>query len=99
MIMNDQDKLKELNGYGPVKLEILAAYFRSRSNVPGTSIVGEELIADPKSTEEICADLMPMTMIDPNLVAAYMLMKGYTFTTLDDGTIKWAIWRDQRYIG
>lgn len=37
---------------------------------------------------------MPMMPISQQILSKYLLMKDYTMATYDDGTIKWAIWRD-----
>lgn len=77
------------------QVTILDAYFATRSNVPGASeATGRHLAPEYKTTQDITDELMPMMSVSPHIVSKYLLLKGYTMATYDDGTIKWAIWRD-----
>lgn len=87
---------KEIDSLGRAKFEIMDEYMVSRENLPVKSLTGEELVADPKSTEEIQDDLLPMVELSDNDIIIYMKMHGFHLTTLDDGTVKWAIWRDMK---
>lgn len=40
--------------------------------------------------------MRPMAEIAADDIILYMTMHGFHLTTLDDGTVKWAIWRDMR---
>lgn len=79
-----------------VKLEIdvLDAYFRSRSQLPDKSISGKEYVVDDKSTIEIVDDLKDMVEVEPAVVLRYMQLNGYDLTTDVDGKVKWNIWRN-----
>ena len=79
------------------QIMVLDAYFCSRHNLPGKSELGEELAEDNKSTQEIVDELSAMIPLEPGVVASYMIKHSYGFTTLADGNVKWAIWRDLRY--
>ena len=35
--------------------------------------------------------------MDINIIAQYMFMHEFTTTTVEDGTVKWAIWRDMDF--
>lgn len=77
------------------QITILDAYFATRSNVPGESeATGRHLAPEYKTTQDIIDELMPMMPISQQILSKYLLMKDYTMATYDDGTIKWAIWRD-----
>lgn len=77
------------------QITILDAYFATRSNVPGESeATGRDLAPEYKTTQDIIDELMPMMPISQQILSKYLLLKGYTMATYDDGTIKWAIWRD-----
>lgn len=76
------------------QVSVLDAYFTNRRNLPGKNILDDDLIEDPKSTEEIIDELSEMMPLSIRLVADYMMKHEYGFTTSADGIIKWAIWRD-----
>lgn len=86
----------EVTDLGRFRFSILDEYMQSRENLPGKSITGLELIPDPKTTAEIQDDLAPMTEIASDDIIAYMRWHGFHLTTLEDGTVKWAIWRDMK---
>ena len=74
--------------------ELLDAYFTHRRNLPG-EFAGRPLMEEPKSTYDIIDDLTPMANLyeAKDAVVSYMTTHGYGFTTLADGSVKWAIWR------
>lgn len=74
--------------------QVLDGYFQTRDNLPGKTIDGKELVADPKSTQEIVNDLADMIELSGPVVVKYMQLHDFTFTTIADGSLKWAIWRD-----
>ena len=90
------DWLKENDRSEEEKLQckLLDEYMKTRDNLPGKGVTGTPLVPDPKTTEEIAADLSTMYPMDANIIARYMLMHEFTTTTVEDGTVKWAIWRD-----
>ena len=38
-----------------------------------------------------------MYPMDADLIARYMFMNEFTTTTVEDGTVKWASWRDMDF--
>lgn len=74
--------------------DLLDAYFTHRRNLPG-EFAGRALMEEPKSTYDIIDDLTPMANLydAKDAVVNYMQSHGYGFTTLGDGSVKWAIWR------
>lgn len=79
-----------------VLIHTLDAYFQSRENLPGKSYSGEQLVEDNKTSQEIADDLQGMIGVPPTEVAIYMEYHNFQMTTLEDGTVAWAIWRDMR---
>ena len=75
------------------QVELLDAYFTFRTNMPGEDPGFGKAIAEPKTTDEIIDDLMPMMPISQKVVAGYMRSHEYGLTTIGDGSVKWAIWR------
>lgn len=73
--------------------EVLDAYFTFRRNLPGEEPGMGKPIEEPKTTDEIIDDLMPMMTVGKQVVVAYMRVHGYGMTTVQDGTVKWAVWR------
>lgn len=73
--------------------EVLDAYFTFRSNMPDDDPGFGKATAEPKTTDEIIDDLLPMMYMHKELVAAYMSAHGFGVTTMPDGSVKWAIWR------
>ena len=74
--------------------DLLDAYFTHRRTLPG-EFAGRALIEESKSTYDIIDDLAPMANLydAKDAVVGYMQSHGYSFTTLADGSVKWAIWR------
>ena len=73
--------------------ELLDAYFTFRTNMPGDDPGFGPAVEEPKTTEEIIDDLMPMMYMNKTVVAGYMRVHDYGFTTVADGSVRWAIWR------
>lgn len=96
MIMTDNRSNNDNNaGAGnSFVTELLDAYFTHRRNLPG-EFAGRPLMEEPKSTYDIIDDLTPMANLyeAKDAVVSYMTTHGYGFTTLADGSVKWAIWR------
>ena len=75
--------------------KLLDAYCQTRSPLPGKNLQGDDLVPEPKTTTEICDDLMEMEdTICTSFVYDYMEAHGYGFVTTEDGKLRWAIWRD-----
>ena len=75
------------------RVEVLDAYFTFRTNMPGEDPGFGKAVAEPKTTDEIIDDLMPMMPISQKVVTGYMRSHEYGYTTVGDGSVKWAIWR------
>ncbi len=75
------------------QVEVLDAYFTFRRNMPENDPGFGKAIAEPKTTDEIIDDLMPMMPISQKVVAGYMRSHEFGLTTIGDGSVKWAIWR------
>lgn len=97
---NDYVNSFERNEAWRMSLEIanmvLEAYFQSRDSFPGTSLMGEDLVDDSKTTDEIVEEVSTMMDIDKEIVAIWMRYDGFHIKTMEDGTVKWAIWRDMK---
>lgn len=97
---NDYVNSFERNEAWRMSLEIanmvLEAYFQSRDSFPGTSLMGEDLVDDSKTTDEIVEEVSTMMDIDKEIVAIWMRYHGFHIKTMEDGTVKWAIWRDMK---
>lgn len=76
--------------------KMLDAYFSSRENLPGKSLTGEDLVPEPKTSTEICDDLEDMYYVSNSIIAKWMQLHGFGYTTVEDGTVKWAIWRNMK---
>ena len=80
-----------------MQCKLLDEYMKTRDNLPGKGVTGSELVFDPKSSDEIAEDLRPMYYMDINIIANYMFLHEFGTTTAEDGTVKWAIWRDMDF--
>ena len=85
--------LESLDEEEKCQAELLDAYFTFRTNMPGDDPGFGKAVEEPKTTQEIIDDLVPMMFMDKTIVSAYMRTHEYGFTTLADGTVRWAIWR------
>ena len=85
--------LESLDEEERCQAELLDAYFTFRTNMPGEDPGFGRASEEPKTTEEIMDDLTPMFPMNKNVVAGYMRAHDYGFTTLLDGSVRWAIWR------
>lgn len=77
-----------------IQCKLLDGYMMSRQNKPGTSLIGNDLVKEPRTTSDIADDLSSMYPMDEKVITSYMFLHEFTTTTLDDGTVAWAIWRD-----
>ena len=84
------DWLKENDRSEEEKMQckLLDEYMKTRDNLPGKGVTGEE----------IAEDLQPMYYMDIHIIANYMFMHEFGTTTVEDGTVKWAIWRDMDFM-
>lgn len=71
--------------------KVLDAYFQFRSNVP--EFGGSKLLEDKKTTQDIIDDLAPMMTVSETDVLNYLHDKGYQIMSMEDGSVKWQIWR------
>lgn len=85
--------LEQLDEEEKCQVEVLDAYFTFRTNMPGDDPGFGKAVEEPKTTEEIIDDLQPMMFLSKKVVAGYMRTHEYGFTTVADGSVRWAIWR------
>lgn len=85
--------LESLDEKERAQAELLDAYFTYRRNLPGDDPGFGKAVEDPKTTQDILDELLPMMSLSEKVVVDYMRIHTYGFTTLQDGTVKWAIWR------
>jgi len=69
-------------------MNLLDSYFMFRQNLPG-----EGYIQENKTTLQVQDELEPMMHVGGLDIVEYMDDHGYSFTTEQDGTVVWAIWR------
>ena len=80
-----------------MQCKLLDEYMKTRDNLPGKGVTGSELVFDPKSSVEIADELRPMYYMNIGVIAQYMFLHEFGTTTVEDGTVKWAIWRDMDF--
>lgn len=89
--MKDIDKLSqflaELKGGDKDQVELLDAYFQSRSPEPVSGYMQEN-----RTTQDIIDDMNPMMPLSMHLVVKYMFAHGYSPVPTGGGTVTWAIW-------
>lgn len=87
------DWLKENDRSEDEKMQckLLDEYMKTRDNLPGKGVTGSELVFDPKSSVEIADELGTMYNMDIGVIAQYMFLHEFGTTTVEDGTVKWAI--------
>lgn len=85
--------LESLDEEEKCQVEVLDAYFTFRTNMPEDDPGFGKASEEPKTTEEIMDDLMPMISMSKDVVTGYMRTHEYGFTTVADGSVRWAIWR------
>lgn len=78
--------------------EVLSSYFASRSPLPGDSELGEPLSAEYKTTADIADDLADILPVPKQDIFCYLKANGYHLKTAADGSLRWEIWRDWRYL-
>lgn len=85
--------LASLDETEKAQAEVLDAYFTFRRNLPDEDPGFGKAIAEPKTTQDIMDELQPMMSMSERVVVDYMRIHAYGMTTLNDGSVKWAIWR------
>lgn len=95
----DNDKTKDqIQEIEEFTFELLDAYFASRSADPGNSEIGQPLTPEYKTTDDIAGELDSIMPVDLHSIVIYMRHKGYRLKTAADGSLRWEIWRDMRFI-
>lgn len=61
-------------------------------------ITGDSYTPEYKTTEDIYEDLEPINPVSTRLIVIYLRNHGYRLKTVADGTLRWEIWRDMRFI-
>ena len=96
----DNEKTKGLDvEIEEFSMELLDAYFASRSAYPGNGELGQPLTPEYKTTDNIAAELDSIMPVDLHSIVIYMRHKGYRLKTAADGSLRWEIWRDMNYMG
>ena len=85
--------LESLEETERAQAEVLDAYFLFRRPLPEDDPGFGKAVADPKTTQDIIDELQPMMLLSEKMVVDYMRVHGYGFTTLQDGSVRWAVWR------
>lgn len=99
--MTEEDKNKTKDQTQEIEeftFELLDAYFASRSAYPGNSELGQPLTPEYKTTDDIATELDSIMPVDLHSIVIYMRHKGYRLKTAADGSLRWEIWRDWRYL-
>lgn len=85
--------LESLDEEERCQAEVLDAYFTFRRPLPGEEPGLGSPIEEPKTTDDIIDELLPMVALSKKVVVDYMRSHDYGMTTVGDGSVKWAIWR------
>ncbi len=101
--MNEEEKEEyneslQQNPLEGFEFEVLDAYFASRSPEPGTGITGDSYTPEYKTTDDIYDELLPIHHVSMQFIVVYLRDRGYRLKTAVDGTLRWEIWRDMRFI-
>lgn len=92
---SEEQRQDPLEGFN---LVLLDNYFASRSPEPKMGITGDSYTPEYKTTEDIYEDLEPINPVSTRLIVLYLRNHGYRLKTVADGTLRWEIWRDMRFI-
>ena len=92
---SEEQRQDPLEGFN---LVLLDNYFASRSPEPKMGITGDSYTPEYKTTEDIYEDLAPINPVSTRLIVIYLRNHGYRLKTVADGTLRWEIWRDMRFI-
>ena len=93
--LDNEQRQDPLEGFN---LVLLDNYFASRSPEPKMGITGDSYTPEYKTTEDIYEDLEPINPVSTRLIVIYLRNHGYRLKTVADGTLRWEIWRDMRFI-
>ena len=93
--LDNEQRQDSLEGFN---LVLLDNYFASRSPEPKMGITGDSYTPEYKTTEDIYEDLEPINPVSTRLIVLYLRNHGYRLKTVADGTLRWEIWRDMRFI-
>lgn len=85
--------LDQLDEKEKCQAELLDSYFTFRRNLPEEDKGLGRAVEEPKTTEDIIDDLMPMMNISKDVVVGWLRAHDYHITTAADGSPRWAIWR------
>ena len=85
--------LDQLDEEEKCQAELLDSYFTFRRNLPEEDKGLGRAVEEPKTTEDIIDDLVPMMNMSKDVVVGWLRAHDYHITTVADGTPKWAIWR------
>lgn len=77
------------------KAQVMRYWLSTRSPYPKKDdMTGNVYIDDCLTSQEIVDQLQEMCPLDVETVSQAMLYAGFTMTTLDDGSIRWLIYRN-----
>lgn len=85
--------LESLDEVEKTQVEVLDAYFTFRSPLPVEEPGFGKAVPDYKTTDDIIDDLQNMMPVSQSVVIGYMQSHEYGFTTVGDGSVRWAVWR------
>ncbi len=85
--------LESLSDDEKLQAEVIDAYFTFRRNLPGEDPGFGKAVAEPKTTDDIIDELMPMMCVQKDVVVGWLRAHDYHITTRADGSVAWAIWR------
>lgn len=93
--LDNEQRQDSLEGFNLVPLD---NYFASRSPEPKKGITGDSYTPEYKTTEDIYDDLALINPVPTHMIVIYLRNHGYRLKTVADGTLRWEIWRDMRFI-
>lgn len=96
--MIEESEAEKVDKQNAFITEVLNSYFASRSPLPGKSELGEPLSAEYKTTADIADDLADILPVPKQDIFCYLKANGYHLKTAADGSLRWEIWRDWRYL-
>ena len=96
--MIEESEAEKVDKQNAFITEVLNSYFASRSPLPGKSELGEPLSAEYKTTADKADDLADILPVPKQDIFCYLKANGYHLKTAADGSLRWEIWRDWRYL-